>query len=63
MAQKESNEDAELNKLIEELDKPITSEDSDIPKKVDKNSIKDKKNDDFNTYDYSDDIDLSDGDW
>jgi len=59
----DSNEDAELNKLIAEIDKPITSEESKIPKKEDKNPFKDKKDDENNSYEYSDDIDLSDGDW
>ncbi len=53
--------DSELNKLIEELDKPV--EEENISKKPKKESIKDKKNDDFNEYDYSEDIDLSDNDW
>ncbi len=57
----DSNEDVELNKLIEELDKP-KSEESNNSKK-DKNPFKDKKNDESNTYEFSDDIDLSDNDW
>ncbi len=60
---KDSNEDAELNKLLEEIDKPITSEESNSSKKDDKNPFKDKKNDESNTYEYSDDIDLSDAEW
>ncbi len=63
MEPKDSDEDAELNKLIEELDKPITSEESDIPKKDDKNPFKDKKNDEYNEFEYSNDIDASDLDW
>ncbi len=60
----DSNEDEELNKLIEELDKPTTSEESIISKeKKDKNPFKDKKNDESNTYEYSEDIDLSDDEW
>ncbi len=60
---KDSNEDVELDKLLTELGKPNASEESNSSKKDDKNPFKDKKNDDFNEYEYSDDIDLSDGDW
>ncbi len=63
MTSKDSNEDAELNKLLEEIDKPTTSEESNPPKKDDKNPYKDKKNDESNEYEYSDDIDLSDIEW
>ncbi len=63
MSQPDSNEDAELNKLIEELDKPTTSEESNKSRKDDKNPYKDKKNDEHNEYEYSNDIDLSDNDW
>ncbi len=57
----QDSNDEELNKLIAEIDNP--SEESKIPKKEDKNPFKDKKNDEHNEYEYSDDIDLSDGDW
>ncbi len=62
MEPNDSNDDAELNKLIEEIGKPNTSEESNSSKK-DKNPFKDKKDDEHNTYEYSDDIDLSDEDW
>ncbi len=55
------SDDGELNKLLEEIGKK--PEESDSSKKQDKNPFKDKKNDESNTYEYSDDIDLSDGDW
>ncbi len=55
------SDDVELDKLIAEIDNP--KEESNISKKDDKNPFKDKKNDDNNSYEYSDDIDLSDGDW
>ncbi len=59
MEPKDSDE-GELNKLLEEIGKqPEESNKS----KDDKNPFKDKKNDDNNEYEYSDDIDLSDGDW
>ncbi len=63
MEPNDSNDDAELNKLLEEIGKPNTSEESKSSKKDDKNPFKDKKNDEFNEYEHSDDIDLSDGDW
>jgi len=56
----DASDDAELNKLIEEIEKP--AEEANISKN-DKNPYKDKKNDEHNTYEYSDDIDLSDDDW
>ncbi len=58
----ETNDDVNIDKLLEEI-KGETSEVSDTPKKEDKNPYKDKKNDDSNTYEYSDDKDLSDDDW
>jgi len=57
----EASNDGELDKLLAELEKK--PEEADIPKKDDKNPYKDKKNDDYNTYEYSDDKDLSDEDW
>ncbi len=54
-------DDGELDKILTELGKK--PEVSDSSKKDDKNPYKDKKNDDSNTYEYSDDIDLSDNDW
>ncbi len=58
-----SNDSAELDKLLTELEKPTTDEETKSHKKDDKNPFKGKKNDESNTYEYSDDIDLSDGDW
>jgi len=57
-----SNDEQDLNKFLAELDKDKSSEEGTQSKK-DKNSIKDKKNDEYNIYDYSDDMDLSDLDW
>ncbi len=59
---KDSNETDNIDELLAEL-KNETVEESNIPKKEDKNPYKDKKNDDYNTYEYSDDKDLSDDDW
>ncbi len=57
--------DEEINSVIASLqdDKLVSDEETSSKKKDDKNPFKDKKNDESNTYDYSDDIDLSDGDW
>ncbi len=61
MSDHKETDDGGLDKILAELEKK--PEVSDIPKKVDKNPFKDKKNDDSNTYEYSDDIDLSDTEW
>ncbi len=69
--------DEELDKLLAELEKP--SEESNISKneeikdkqaietlaklKHDKPEWADKKNDDFNTYEYSDKLDEADDNW
>ncbi len=59
---RDSNETEDIDKILAELkDEPV--EESNTPKKDDKNPYKDKKNDDYNEYEYSDDKDLSDGDW
>ncbi len=55
------SDDGELDKLLAELEKK--PEESDISKKEVKNPFKDKKDDDFNSYEFSNDIDLSDNDW
>ncbi len=55
------SDDGDLDKLLAELEKK--PEEAIIPKKEIKNPYKDKKNDDFNTYEFSDDMDLSDNDW
>ncbi len=63
------SDDEELNKLIAEIDNP--SEESKIPKKEEKTQYvnkhkpewADKKDDEHNTYEYSEDIELSDNDW
>ncbi len=57
----DSNDDVDIDKLLAEI-KGETSEESNKSKEV-KNPFKDKKNDDSNTYEYSDDKDLSDDDW
>lgn len=62
MSETPSNDEQDLNKFLAELDKDKSSEEGTQSKK-DKNSIKDKKNDEYNIYDYSDDMDLSDLDW
>ncbi len=78
-AHPDSNDDAELDKLIAELDEPITSEESNINKsekikdfqaektlekiRHDKPDWADKKNDDNNTYEYSDKLDEDDSEW
>ncbi len=51
------SDDGELDKLLAELGKE--PEESNIPKK----GIKDKKNDENNSYDYSEDLTSSDLDW
>ncbi len=58
----ETNEDAKIDELLAEL-KNETSEVSDNPKKEDKNPFKDKKNDEYNEYEYSDDKDGAEQDW
>ncbi len=58
----DSNETDNIDKLLAEL-KDETVEESKIPKKEIKNPYKDKKNDDSNTYEFSDEKDLSDDDW
>ncbi len=79
LTQTESNEgSSELDNLISELEKETLPEDSsdsktekikdkqaqDTVKQIkDEPDWKDKKNDEFNTYDYSDDKELSDDDW
>ncbi len=59
---KDSNDAENIDKILAELkDEPV--EESITPKKEIKNPYKDKKNDDFNTYEFSDNKDLSDEDW
>ncbi len=71
--QPESN-DEELDKLLAELEKP--SEDSNPSEKIKdvqaeetlkkikhENPYKDKKNDEYNEYEYSDKLDEADEDW
>ncbi len=57
----ETNDDANIDKLLEEL-KGETSEVSDTPKKEVKNPFKDKKNDEFNEYEFSADAG-TDAEW
>ncbi len=75
----DSNEDAELDKLLAELEEPNTSEESNSSKieeikdkqaentlkklKYDKPEWADKKDDEMNTYEYSDKIDEADDNW
>ncbi len=54
------SDDAELLKLLAENEKPV--EETHPSKKVE-NPYKDKKNDESNDYEFSDDKDLSDDDW
>ncbi len=58
----ETNDEDNIDKLLAEI-KNESSEVSDIPKKEIKNPFKDKKDDEHNTYEFSDDKDLSDDDW
>ncbi len=58
----DSNETQDIDKLLAEL-KDEKVEESIVPKKEIKNPYKDKKNDESNTYEFSDDRDLSDSDW
>ncbi len=60
---KDSNETTDIDELLAELkNEPV--EESNTPKKKEiKNPYKDKKNDEFNTYEFSDDKDLSDTEW
>ncbi len=58
----DSNDTEDIDKLLAEIkDEPV--EESNIPKKEIKNPYKDKKNDESNEYEFSDDKDLSDTDW
>ncbi len=58
----DSNDTEDIDKILAELkNEPV--EESNIPKKEVKNPFKDKKNDDYNTYEFSADKDLSDEDW
>ncbi len=58
----DSNETEDIDKLLAELkDEPV--EESTVPKKSIKNPYKDKKSDESNTYEFSDDKDLSDAEW
>ncbi len=59
---KDSNETEDIDKILAEL-KNEAVEESNTSKKEIKNPFKDKKNDDYNEYEFSDDKDLSDGDW
>ncbi len=57
--------DDALDKLLADLPsgKENKAEEKPIIKKKDESPFKDKKNDESNTYEYSDDKDLSDEDW
>ncbi len=55
------SDDVEVDKILAELGNK--TEESNSSKKDDKNPFKDKKNDEGNDYEYSDDIDLSDAEW
>ncbi len=59
---KDSDETTNIDELLAEL-KNETVEESNIPKKEIKNPYKDKKNDESNEYEFSDNKDLSDDDW
>ncbi len=59
---KDSNETTNIDELLAEL-KNETVEESNTPKKEIKNPFKDKKNDEFHEYEFSDNKDLSDEDW
>ncbi len=58
----DSNDTEDIDKILAEL-KNESVEESNTPKKEIKNPYKDKKNDDFNEYEFSDDKDLSDTEW
>ncbi len=58
----DSNETANIDELLAEF-KNETVEEKPFPKKEIKNPYKDKKNDEFHEYEFSDDKDLSDDDW
>ena len=59
---KDSDETTNIDELLAEL-KNETVEESNIPKKEIKNPFKDKKNDDFNEYEFSDNSKDTDADW
>ncbi len=58
----DSNETANIDELLAEL-KNETVEESIVPKKQIKNPFKDKKNDEFNEYEFNENKDASDADW
>ncbi len=60
-----SNDDTDvLEKILAGIPKESASEEADISKKDDKQETwKDKKNTETETYEYSDDKDLSDAEW
>ncbi len=71
MSNEDSN-DGEMDKLLAELEHSPEESDIIVEKQIKKNldekkpivnPYKDKKNNDFNDYEFSDDKDLSDDDW
>ncbi len=58
----DSNETQDIDKLLAEI-KGEKVEESIVPKKEIKNPFKDKKNDDFNEYEFNDDKETSDNEW
>ncbi len=58
----DSNETANIDEILAEL-KNETVEEKPFPKKVDKPKWADKKNTETETYEYSEDKDLSDDEW
>ncbi len=54
------SDDAELDKLLEEINQPVEETDS---SKLNKKTIKGKKDDEHNSYDYSENLTESDLDW
>ncbi len=59
---RDSNETEDIDKILAEF-KGEPVEESNKSKKEDKNPFKDKKNDDSNTYEYSDDKEMDDFEW